>query len=357
MKKFFSLIVALVFSFAMVVMPSTVKAEDAVISGFVDVSYTDGDETMDDSVGGGTVSEFGAFAVDQVEIDIEKKISDQASVRVDMQFGGGSENIEGTGTTLVFGLEQAYITLKPVDVVELTAGLFNAPVGFEGVDPTDLYQYSHGLVYNMNPASYAGLMASVSPNDMINLKIYVANGLDVVVENNHSKALGGRLGVSNDMIDAGFSYVASDDDDAPGTDREVTIMDFDAKITPNDQITLGLEYNMSTYDEASVATVGDDADATGMLVMANFKPVENAGITVRYEIFDDEDGAILGVVDADNNGLEITSLTFAASYAVAEGADIILEYRTDSADEDIYGAGTELDDTHTTYALEFLYSF
>ncbi|HEX05212.1 MAG TPA: hypothetical protein ENH10_08690, partial [Bacteroidetes bacterium] len=118
------------------------------VSGFVDASYW------------GNLDEQGhEFALDQAEIDVERSMDDVGIVlRVDFEWvndGAGGFNE---------GLEQGYMnyTLPFMPSMNFTFGKFNAPIGFERLDPIDMYQYSHSLVFdNCLPTNLTGAMGNM----------------------------------------------------------------------------------------------------------------------------------------------------------------------------------------------------
>lgn len=329
---------------------SEVRAEDdnsLKVSGFVDVSYSDSDES----------GSYGTFSLDQVEVDFEKQIDDKLSVRADFQFGtdGCASCGDGTSNTdSTFGIEQGYVTYSIPDAVEITAGLFNAPIGFESLDPTDMYQFSHGLVFaNGIPTNIAGLKASAAPVEMLDISFYVVNGWDLATDNNNAKTIGGRVGITpTEGVNVGLSAITGPETAANTKDKR-TVIDVDLTVTAVNNLTIGAEYNSGEEDKASAVTAGKDAEWSAFSVMANYGITDDLGLTLRYESFDDEEGSRLGTVGGLAQKQE--SITIAAGYSLGEGAGVVVEYRKDESDQKAFSGGAE--DSKATYALEFTYSF
>lgn len=316
------------------------KSEEAKISGFVDVSL------YEEQYGGST------FGLDQVEIDIEKKIDDRLTVRADINYmtamksystAAGSEVEMQRFDDLV---EQGYVTYS-VKGLDLTFGKFNAPIGFELLDPVDMYQYSHALVFDYGlPTNLTGLMGSYAFNDMADISLYVVNGWDNNYDNNNNRTVGGRLGLTPVKgVNIGLSAISGEEG---ATDDKLTVVDVDLTITALDKLTIGAEYNSGT-DEGAAG--GDDAEWSGFMVMANYAATDDLSLTLRYDSFDDEDGTRFdsGVIEKRN------SYAVAALYSLGEGAGFLLEYRTDESDEKVFDGGAE--DSKNSYAAEFTYSF
>lgn len=302
-------------------------AEDPKISGFVDTSLY-GSEHGDSS-----------FGLDQVEVDFEKKIDDKLSLRIDVNYlPSSTSRYDDT-------FEQGFVTLNTKGV-DLTVGKFNAPIGFELLDPVDMYQYSHALVFdNGLPTNLTGAMGSYSFGEIADLSLYVVNGWDNNSDNNNSKTVGGRLGITPTKgVNVGLSAISGKEG---ATDDKLTVIDIDLTVTALDKLTIGAEYNSGT-DEGAAAG-GDDAEWSGFLIMANYAATDDLSVTLRYDSFDDEDGTRLGTIE------KRTAYAVAALYSLGEGAGFLLEYRTDESDEKVFDGNTE--DSEASYAAEFTYSF
>lgn len=317
---------------------SAAKAETPVeFSGFVDASYVDADGSD------------GTFSLDQVELDIGKKLTEDLTLRADLNY------LAGTGS-LAFDdiVEQGYITYTaPVgNGLEFTIGKFNAPIGFELLDPVDMYQFSHALVFDFGiPTNLTGVMGAYAFADQVDLSLYVVNGWDNNTDNNGSKTVGGRFGITPvEGINIGFSAI-SGPEVANNTEDKRTVLDVDLTVTMVERLTIGAEYNYGKEDKASLVVIGDDAKWAGVLLMAHYDFTDRFGLTVRYDWFNDKDGARLG------NSVEEKqqSYTISPTVSLGEGAGLLVEYRRDTSDELVFKGGTE--DDRDTFAVEFTYSF
>ena len=133
-KKLLSLAVA-----AAVASPLSVMADVPEVSGFIDVIYTATDEASDPVTG--TNPTEGKFTVDG-EVDFVGQLNERAAVRVDVDV------MDTLGSGSSASLEQARFDWSLTDGITLIGGLFNNPVGWEGHDAPDLYQTTHGLIWN-----------------------------------------------------------------------------------------------------------------------------------------------------------------------------------------------------------------
>jgi hypothetical protein len=312
------------------------------LSGFVDAAYADADGSD------------GTFSLDEVELDIEKELAENLSVRADLNYREVDDDDGTFSLQFTDILEQGYITYTaPVgNGVAFTIGKFNAPIGFELLDPVDMYQYSHALVFNFGlPTNLTGVMGSYAFTDQVDLSLYVVNGWDNNTDDNNSKTVGGRLGITPvEGVNIGFSAISGPEKAANTEDRR-TVLDVDLTVTMVEKLTIGAEYNYGTEDKASLVTIGDDAKWAGVLVMAHYDFTDMFGLTVRYDWFDDKEGARLG------NSVKETqqSYTIAPTVSLGDGAGLIVEYRRDTSDELVFNGSTE--DDQDTVAVEFTYSF
>ncbi|VAX16841.1 hypothetical protein MNBD_NITROSPINAE01-1110 [hydrothermal vent metagenome] len=298
---------------------ASVVIEDVTFSGFVDTSYYSNELTDSNT-----------FALDQVELDVEKTINSAGGLRMDIQYVNTGENLTTDDI-----LEQGYIWVNLPADLKLTFGKFNAPIGFELLDPNDMYQYSHSMVFDYGlPTNLTGAMVS-GGFGMFDFAVYAVNGWDLISDDNKDKTFGGRFGVTPvEGVNFGVSGITGEEGtDAGGAKTSnLSVVDIDFTITAIANLVIGGELNAGTYENMSAVTPGDDAKWTAFLVMANYSFTDKIALTLRYDQFHDEDGARLG------NGIEETrsAITISPSYAIADGFGVLAEYRYTSSDEDTF---------------------
>jgi len=326
--------------------------EGLKLTGFVDTSYV-----YDGNSGSST------FSFDEFELDVEKTLSDRASLRADINFRKVDYN-DGDSFNFDDIMEQGYVTYRaPMGgEVDFTFGKFNAPIGFELLDPPDMYQFSHALVFDYGlPTNLTGLMSSFNPGEMIDVSLYVVNGWDVSSDNNTDKTVGGRIGFTPaENINFGISGIYGAEKDDNNHDKR-SVIDLDATITPVENLIIGAEFNYGTEDEASLIDAGKDAEWVGALIMAHYDFTKWMGLTLRYGYFDDKDGSRIGLVEGGDDigdAVKRRAFTIASTFTITEGAGFLVEYRYDNADKDFFedDDGKYTDNNHTV-AVEFTYSF
>jgi hypothetical protein len=334
LKKFFAGIA--VVAMGVFFSAGAVTAGDLEISGFVDASYVD--------------TEYGAstFGIDQVEIDFEKKLDEKVSLRADIEYVNATD--PATSDVLI---EQGYLTyaLDVANGIDITIGKFNAPIGFELLDAPDMYQYSHANVFNFGiPTNLTGVMGAYKINDQVDAVLYVVNGWDNNTDSNSTKTIGGRIGIAAmEGVDVGLSYITGPE--GTNNDDKRSVFDIDATITLVDNLIIGIELNFGEEDKASLVTVGNDAEWTAYLLMGHYDFNDIYGLTVRYDVFDDEDGARLG----NSVKEEQKAITIAPTFVLGENAGMLIEYQLLESDKNVFAGNSQ--DSQTTIAVEFTYKF
>jgi len=316
-----SVVASLVMSSCLSLLSSAVRAESVVsLSGFVDSSlsyrFTDGDQGL-------------LLGLDQVELDVEVALS-QLKLRIDLQYFPAllTDPADGPAPTFDRIVEQGfaeYFFVEPDRGVFLRAGKWNAPVGFETVDPTGLWQYSQGLLFTLaTPANLTGV-AFGWVGASTQAQLWVSNAWDQpgTAKETH---LGARLQQS--LGDAGTVGLSSTFGALADAEPKLMI-DLDAALAFG-ILKLGLQVNFGM--------LGDDT-SLGFLVAANVAVADGVGVTGRFDWLDRE------IPDAPYKG---ASATLAGLFNLTPGFDLIAEVRADFPD----GADTEV-----VGALEALASF
>jgi len=344
MRRFTFIIALFLFTIGNIA-SNAVAAESQVelgINGFVDMSYV----SNDTSEAKGTTDRT-SFGMDGAEIDFTGKSGEKASFRIDLDFTETDNSVE-----------QGFIAVNPTEKITLTFGKFNAPIGFELLDAPDMYQYSHAMVFDYGlPTNLTGFMGKFN-GGMFDVAAYYVNGLDNNSDNNKEKTVGTRVGLTPaEGINLGISFLTGatgDDKDAQGdpvttTLDKKTITDVDFTFGSVKNLLIGGEYNMGLIE-----SVGGNSKWDGMLLMANYAINDTFALTVRYDTFNDTNGAIFGSGAEEKR----SSMTVSPSMSIAEGLGLLVEWRSTSSDKEAWvdkdGAAKK---TQSVIAAEMTYSF
>ena len=309
---------------------------DFSLNGFVDASnYTDFN------------SRESSFGLDQSEIDLAKTFSNKASLQADIEFLS-----DGTGG-FDLDLEQGFLSYNPGQSNNwtFTFGKFNAPIGFELLDPPDMFQYSHALVFDLGlPTNLTGLSVSNQLSSKVDWVFYVVNGWDVNSDNNKEKTFGTRWGYTpRDNFGIGLSVICGAERDDNNSSRR-TVLDFDLSWQLTPLWMIGGEYNYGM--ETKALANGTDGCWDGFLLMTKVDLSEISAITFRLDYFNDNDGLRTGEAQT------LTALCVSPSVAIVDGLAGLFELRYDCSSiksfEDTHG---DPQHSQVSTGLEFTYAF
>ena len=307
-------------------------APRTTLSGFVDAAY------VVDS--GGKNGEFGA---DQAEIDIEHRAGARTLLRADLEWvKDGEEHVAR--------VEQAFMTWTPPCGWAFTLGKFNAPIGFELLDPHEMYQYSHALVFDHGlPTNLTGARVDKVLGGGFDLTAHVSNGWDRQTAD-ANPTWGGRLGYAAGGFAGGASAISGKEIEPVGGEAFTrTVLDADLSYATGRWL-FGGELNRGTVD----LPAGAEASWLGGLAMTHVELNAWAGLTVRYDRFDDEDGRVFGLVGGEPQVRQAVAI--APTFVLDEGFGALVELRLDFSDRDAFvDADGEATDTTTTLAFEMTY--
>jgi hypothetical protein len=324
----------------LVAWPASGPAQPLEITGFVDASWVYN-----------TADRNGEFGVDQVELDILHRPSPQTLVRTDLEWLKDGEDH-------VAQVEQAFMSYTARCGWVFTFGKYNAPFGFEEYDAPDLYQFSSGLVSDHGlPGNLTGFSLGKDLARGLDLLLMGSNGWDRGTETGGTVTWAGRLEYTHGGFVGGLSAISGKEEDEPDEDEGSpaaftrTVFDVDLSFE-SDRWVFGAEYNQGRVTHAG----GGEQTWSGILLMANRAFGERVGLTVRYDLFDDQDGYAFAAVGGEFQQRQ--AIAIAPSYSLDEGLDVILEARLDLSDRDAFlDRDGEYTDRSLTIAFEMLYSF
>jgi hypothetical protein len=328
------------------------------LSGFIDIA-----------VAGDATSRSSSFALSEFEIDVKKSFADIASFRVDLNFRF-ADALDGNGQLTAPNydrlLEQAFVTidvLKKRTGLTFSAGKFNAPIGFEALDPPDRLQISLSNVFSyLLPFNVLGGMVAWERGP-VTLVAHVTKGWDLLVDNNSSLTFGGRLGLTlaGGVANLGLSALWGPEGPRDGDARTVVDLDFTLKLW--DKLTLGFELNFGTQPHGSGIAPGERASWFGLLSTIHWRWRDWLASTLRYDVVRDRDGAMVTPGTPQTRHALTLALLIALSqgkapFGVATGAMAAIEYRGELADAGVFTrADGTLGDTRHVLAAKMIYAW
>lgn len=201
-----------------------------------------------------------------------------------------NDELGGTGSYM---FQYGWLSLKPVDNLEIDAGQLATNVGYE-VAPT--YANSNinlGLVWYGQPIYYPGIRATYSMGDM---SVYA----EVNKNTSYGAKTGAAIGASGKIggVDALFSYFTNA--------GKVSIADFIlSKTVGGVDLAVNADYQMKAE---AVKTAGTDDAAYGIAFYATVPVMDKVTLPLRVEYVDDGTSGLygLGGAGASNSAISFT---------------------------------------------------
>jgi hypothetical protein len=317
----------------------TAAGQTTALTGFVDAAWVHDTSRLN-----------GEFGVDEVELNVRHEASERTLVRADLEWLRRGEDF-------VVQVEQAYISLLAGRGWTVTFGKFNAPIGFEAVDAPEMHQYSHSLVYDHGlPVNLTGVSVGRDLGRSFDLLVYGCNGWDRETKTDGAMSWGGRFGYAREGFVWGVSAIGGKEEDlveaaGPNPTFTRTVLDLDLSYAIGRWL-FGAEFNRGTVEQRG----GQEQHWLGFLLLARREFGERAGLTVRYDDFDDRDGYAFAAVDGRHQRRQ--ALAIAPTYELDDGLSAVLEWRRDWSNRDAF---TDRDgrptSRGTTVALNLTYAF
>ena len=328
-----------ILTLAVLTLATGALAQDTRITGFVDAAYF-----YD------THAKNGEFGLDQVEVDIEHRASEKTLVRADLEWIKDSEDYAAQ-------VEQAFMTYTVRCGWAFTFGKFNAPIGFELLDPHEMYQYSHSLVFDYaSPTNLTGLKLAREFGRGFDIVAHVTNGWDRATAD-RNVTWGGRLGYAAGGFAGGLAAISGKEEMPPEVEGDPaipfarTVLDADLSYATG-PLRFGADLNRGQVD----LPAGGEAEWLALMLMTHVDFNDWAGLTLRLDHFDDEDGFVFG--DVDGEFQQRRTFTIAPTFVLDDGFGALVELRIDTSDQDAFlDADGEPTDTTTSLAFEMTYSW
>ncbi|MBK7845412.1 MAG: outer membrane beta-barrel protein [Bdellovibrionales bacterium] len=313
------------------------------------------------------------MTLNMVEVSAKRKVG-EVSFRIDLAFGQMVDGLAGSGslangqpatansTEPTRNVTQATIGYSPSQIPKLTitVGKFYSMIGYETTKAKDNMQYSRSLSFNYAiPYWHEGASFSygVVP-DKFNATVQVLNSWDgrISAENNMSPTL--ALGLNTTPASgfaANYNFMTGKESSDPDATRQLHELNLTYAIIP--EVSVAADYVLALQKHA-IATDSSSAEWKTLALYVKYTPVSWYTLSPRYEIFDDSDKgfALSGFSGAGGIQQKITSFTVANNFAISEGLEGRLEYRSDKSNKDGYykdsnGNSTDQQDSYTVSLL------
>ena len=353
------------------------------IFGHVQGSYTYSFDNPEDNFVFGRTFDFEHDdpTLNQVDLTVERAVAvtpDEWDIgfRMEWVYGGDSRAMHSLGLFDHYGffnvpvaddadspdnqidLHQLYIDLAiPVgNGLRLRAGKFVALHGYEVINPTGNFFFSHSYLFGYAvPFTHTGVLATYQVNEDFNFTLGFSRGWDVSLEDNNSKLdylaqINWAIADNSSLV---VSVVAGPEVD---NDNWRTVVDVIYTLSPVEGLTFALNADYGQESDSDV--LPEDAQWYGIAGYASVRLNEAITLNGRAEWFNDDDGARLsgGVGGANffeaTVGLQIRPF---GDHAILSNLVFRPEIRYDSATEEVFDQGTE--DDQFTAAIDAYFAF
>jgi hypothetical protein len=187
-------------------------AEGTATSGWVDVRYY-----SIYSPSSGIEGQFTTWG----EVDLVHQVDSQ-TLRIDLDvlngggvdggaagLGMGSASADPAAADTNVNVEQANLTLPVMDLADVTLGIWNTPIGYEGQDSPDLPFASNGLLWDHQPTNHAGGRVDIDASDMVSVTVGYANDWQGTSEENSIMAVVGVTPMEG--LSGALGYITTED--------------------------------------------------------------------------------------------------------------------------------------------------
>ena len=349
-------------------MASAVRADEAklsqlntavagtVISGFVDAGaqYNAGNASpsynYNPNTGVGTID---GISVNVIDISLDKALDDSpwaSGYHIDIN---GGDHAITTGVDGGFGARQAYIALRtPVgNGIDWKVGLIDGITGYESNVGYTNPNYTRSYGWNLNPASYAGVLGAYKVSDIVSVQAGIANRASGTTWISGQNRLSAKTFIGAVTLTApeslgflkGSTLNAST---LQGFDNgAINIYSVNATLaTPVAGLKVGLAYDK----QESLQSGSQDGNVFGLY--ATYQATEKLGFNLRGEYVDGQNlGSIVGIGKG-------TELTATLQYDLWANVVSRLEFRWDHIES---GKQFNSNQTESAYliALNLVYKF
>lgn len=314
------------------------------------------------------------FSLNMAEMVLQKPAANPGEIgfRMDLLYGYSQSRIihslgsKPAGHSGVLGdddfdLQQAYVSYKaPIgNGLAIDVGKWITHMGAEVIQGYDGYNdnYSRSLLFGFAiPFTHTGIKATYPFSDQLYLMAGVANGWDVVKENNKSKHYMGQLGwAPNPKLSFLLNYGGGPEQGDNNRDWR-HMWDLVAIVKPVDRLALTLNYDFGSEEGLLRNGQGSPGrrEWQGFAGIVRYDFNDWLALAVRGEFFNDDDGVRTG------GSRKLRELTFTPEIKLRGNLIVRPEFRHDwsnrgdTFEDDRGGFSKRRQDT---FAVNFLYKF
>ncbi len=296
-----------------------------------------------------------SFTFNMAEVSMTKAAGETPGFGLVVNYGLDTQLTASSpffGTPSDIDVQQAYVADKVLgDAMELKFGKFATLAGAEVIEGPLNFNISRAYLFGFAiPFTHTGLrVAYTTPIPGMTVTAGVNNGWDAASDGDKGKTAELQVALAPmDMLSLGVTGYYGPESSFSGTDAR-SVVDVLATIKPMDGLTVVLNYDRGTQDDASAA---GSALWQGYALYANLGLGEKHAVTLRAENFDDQDGFRTGTVQT------LRELTLTLACKMKENLEWRAELRHDESNQDVFVDDKgDPQDTQNTVAVAAYYTF
>jgi hypothetical protein len=340
--------------------------EEITVNGFVSATYSYNTNRPASGTNQFRVFDFddNTVKVDVAEVVLQKAVAEpgEAGFRIDAVAGGSIPRVsaaaglfrDASGKAEDFDLQQAFVSYiaEAGNGLRFDVGKFVTHHGYEVIEGYDGYNDNATRSFLFGyaiPFTHTGVKASYTFSDQFAAIVMLANGWDVVKDNNSGKSVGAQLIFTPSKTVTVFAnyMVGPERTDTEGDPRHIVDVNTQWKVTDRMVLAADAVYG----SEANAVAHGQTATWSGIVGYARFVLGDSFAVILRGELFNDRDGARTGVAQ-ELKGITLTPELKASSHFLVR-ADL----RVDWSNRDVFEKREGLTGSQPTGLLNVIYLF
>ncbi len=233
-------------------------------------------------------------------------------------------------------IQEANAGFSPAKNLWIDAGYFLTHIGAEGILPKGNFLTSIALPTYFEPIYQSGIKLSYDFSPKVYGCIHLLNGNNVFADNNKNKSIGITLGVRpNSSSEIIYNNLIGNEQPAGSIGKTRIYNNLVLKYALGKRVDLIAGFDFAIQEKSKITDSTASASLYSGLAAIKFKAAKKFSITVRGEIYSDENGILSGVFsdsDGKSTGFKAFGVTLGMEYRPIENAYIRLEGRYLSAD-------------------------
>lgn len=307
------------------------------------------------------------FTIQLAEINLLKTYKN-LDFYMDLDFGEMAEqNKSHTDDPITHHLGQALLRYRVPEFenTTLTIGKFYTHFGLEVPKSIENRNYSRPFYFTMIcPFWHEGIALTRAGMGNFGAGVYIYDKTDDRIENNAGKTYGFQLNYSEDKFSGIYNFITGAEKNSEGKGIEgndKTMHEVILSYNASENLTFVVDALVGKNKNFDAPT-GKDHLWSGIVTYADLKTSGRNSLCLRAEKFSDHTAtsSTTNLFSTASNPVDPTTVygyTLTNRYNLLNGSEIRLEYRLDTASEDIFPKNKkDYDDKQNTVTVAWLYS-